>query len=53
MILNGKPVTFDGIDVVHCRDGKQQRRETYNKARRAMLSSEYKQLRVFWINGGF
>ena len=44
MILNGKPVTFDGIDVVYCRDGKQQRRKAYTKARRALPSSECKQL---------
>ncbi len=27
MTLKGEPVTFDGIDVFHCRDGKQQRIE--------------------------
>ena len=44
MSLKGKPVTFDGIDVFHCRDGKLQRKETYTKAQKALLSSEYKQL---------
>lgn len=44
MTLKDEPVTFDGIDVFYCKDGKLQRKETYTKARKALLSSEYKML---------
>ncbi|MBT6278108.1 MAG: nuclear transport factor 2 family protein [Chromatiales bacterium] len=44
MTLKGEQVSFDGIDVFHCKDGKLQRKETYTKARKALLSSEYKVL---------
>tara|TARA_B100000676_G_scaffold269147_1_gene284868 strand:- start:1530 stop:1925 length:396 start_codon:yes stop_codon:yes gene_type:complete len=44
MTLKDKPVTFDGIDVFYCKNGKLQRKETYTKAKMALLSSEYKVL---------
>ena len=44
MTLKGEQVSFDGIDVFYCKDGKLRRKETYTKARKALLSSEYKVL---------
>ena len=48
MTLKSEPVMFEGIDLFHYRDDKQQRKETCTKARPALLSSKCKQ---FYILG--